>query len=304
MLHVRGRRADGYHDLETWMQKLDLCDDITLQLRPDTAITLICSDRALPADRSNLAWKAAELFFAASTRGKGLGVNIQLAKRIPAAAGLGGGSSDAGTVLLGLNSLFEREFSEQELLKMALLLGADVPFFATEMDAVLATGVGEVMQQVPSLAGNYFLLINPGFPVSTRWVFENFALTTGQKNSRLAGFQKNSGGSLSLAAMANDLELITIGKYPELVEIKETLLTAGAKAALMSGSGPTVFGVFPDSSTDHARIHGLAETLRRKYGERVFVTRAQDGASPSGKAPGFDPGIRRFESFRPSQFER
>ena len=303
-LHVLGRRSDGYHDLETWMQKLDLCDEITLHLRDDRKITLRCSDETLPQDRTNLAWRAAEVFFAASTRGEGGGVDIHLEKRIPTAAGLGGGSSDAGTVLRGLNTLFDFEFSDQDLLKMALPLGADVPFFTVSMGAVLATGVGEIMQVVPALAGYSFILVNPGFPVSTRWVFENYALTTGYKNSKLAGFQKFSGGDLSFAAMHNDLEQVTIGKYPELAEIKNTLLAAGAKAALMSGSGPTVFGIFPDSSIDYSQIADIAEKLRRKYGERVFVTRSRDGASPSGKAPGFDPGIRRFESFRPSQFER
>lgn len=260
------------------MQKLDLCDAISLRLRRDAEITLNCSDSSIPADCTNLAWKAAEVFFAASAIGKGRGVDIFLEKRIPAAAGLGGGSSDAGTVLRGLNSLFNGEFSDRELLDLALPLGADVPFFASGLDAVLATGVGEVMQPVPSVAACYFLLVNPGFPVSTRWVFENYALTTGFKNSKLAGFQKNSDGSLSLDVLENDLERITIGRYPELADIKETLLAVGAKAALMSGSGPTVFGVFPDSSIHQAQIRGIAETLHRKYGERVFVTRSQVGA--------------------------
>ncbi len=303
MLHVLGRRADGFHDLKTWMQKLDLCDEVTLQLRQDTEISLSCSDSSLPPGRTNLAWKAAEVFFNVSSRGRGYGVDIGLVKRIPTAAGLGGGSSDAGTVLRGLNSLFADELSEQELQALALNLGADVPFFASGLDAVMATGVGELMRPVPALTGHWFLLINPGFPVSTRWVFENFALTTGYKNSKLTGFQKNSDEFGVLATMANDLEVVTLGKYPELVDIKENLLGFGAKAALMSGSGPTVFGVFPDSSVDHAHILAIAETLRRKYGKRVFLTRARIGASPSGKAPGFDPGIRRFESFRPSQFD-
>lgn len=278
MLRVLGRRPDGYHDLETWMQKLDLCDMVSLRLRPDKEITLRCNDSSLSADRANLAWKAAEAFFAASTCAKGTGVDILLEKRIPVAAGLGGGSSDAGTVLRGLNNLFGNELSDRELLALALPLGADVPFFASGLDAVLATGVGEEMQPVPSLAGYYFLLVNPGFPVSTRWVFENYALTTGLKNSKLAGFQKINSGVLSLDDLVNDLEQITIGRYPELEDIKETLLAVGATVALMSGSGPTVFGVFPDSSIHHAQIRSIAETLHRKFGERVFVTRSQVGA--------------------------
>lgn len=281
-LRVIRQRPDGYHDLQTWMQKLDFCDEITLQLRTGGEITLICNEAALPQDRRNLAWKAAEVYFAASSRGKGVGVDIHLEKRIPVAAGLGGGSSDAGAVLRGLNALFSSEFSKPKLLQMALSLGADVPFFTADMDSVLATGVGEVLRSVPTLRGCSFILINPGFAVSTRWAFENYALTTGYKNSRLTGFQKNIDGTLSLAALMNDLEKVTISKYPELADIKETLLSVGATAALMSGSGPTVFGVFQDSLVEHAQLYGIAEKLSRKYGERVFVTRSQDGASPSG----------------------
>lgn len=281
-LHVLGKRQDGYHDLETWMQKIDLCDAITLQLRRDGRIGMVCSDESLSADRSNLAWRAAEMFFAASERGRGCGVDIRLIKRIPMAAGLGGGSSDAGLVLRGLNSLFGEEFAEQGLLRMALGLGADVPFFAAGYDAVLAGGVGEVMQPVPTLADCSFLLVNPGFSVSTRWVFENLALTRGYKKSKLTGFQKNISEPQSLAGLTNDLEQVTLVKHPEIAVIKETLLAAGAKAALMSGSGPTVFGVFPDSSTNHAELQDIAEGLRRKFGKRVFVTRAWGGASPSG----------------------
>lgn len=281
-LHVLGRRPDGYHDLETWMQKLDLCDAIILQLRRDGRIGMTCSDESLPADRSNLAWRAAEMFFAASGRGRGCGVDIRLLKRIPMAAGLGGGSSDAGLVLRGLNSLFGEEFAEQGLLRMALGLGADVPFFVAGHDAVLAGGVGEVMQPVPTLADCSILLVNPGFSVSTRWVFENLALTRGYKKSKLTGFQKKISEPLSLAGLTNDLEQVTLVRHPEIAVIKETLLAAGAKAALMSGSGPTVFGVFPDSSTNHAELQDIAEDLRRKFGKRVFVTRAWDGASPSG----------------------
>lgn len=281
-LHVLGRRPDGYHDLETWMQKLDLVDEITLHIRKDGKIDLACDDQSLPADAGNLAWKAAEMFFSASRRGKGCGVDIHLEKRIPIAAGLGGGSSDAGTVLRGLNAYFDSEFSENELLAMALRLGADVPFFVTGHDAVLAGGVGEIMQPVPALAGYSFLLINPGFSVSTRWVFENLALTRRYKKSKLPGFQKCTSGSLPLDELINDLEQVTLVRHPEIEDMKKTLIAAGAKAAMMSGSGPTVFGVFPDTSTGYATLQGIADDLRRKFGERIFVTRAKDGASPSG----------------------
>ncbi len=140
-LHVLGQRADGYHDLETWMQKLQLYDIITLEIIPEErGIELFCSDPNIPADASNLAARAATAYFAVSRKGKGCGVKISLEKHIPVAAGLGGGSSDAGTVLRGLNAVFGQEFSEPELIEIARPLGADVPFFAGGHNAVVAQG--------------------------------------------------------------------------------------------------------------------------------------------------------------------
>ncbi len=301
-LSVIGRRSDGYHDLETWMQKLQLYDTITLEILPeDRKVEFFCSDPNIPADAGNLAARAASAYFAASRKGVGCGVRIFLQKKIPVAAGLGGGSSDAGTVLRGLNSIFEQEFSEPEMLEIARPLGADVPFFAVCHDAVVARGIGDIMYPVPSLDDCSFILVNPDIFVSTAWVFQNLTLTRPAKNSKLSCFQKHKTVSLLLAEMHNDLEQVTSAKHPVIERIKGSLLTAGASKVLMSGSGPTVFGIFPDSdllnSSDFARIVGR---LRQEYGGKVYLLRACTGASPSGKAPGFDPGIRRFESFRPS----
>ena len=303
-LHVIGRRPDGYHDLETWMQKLQLYDTITLEMLPgrEGEIDFFCADDNVPTDTSNLAVRAAQAYLAASRKAKDFGVKIVLEKTIPVAAGLGGGSSDAGTVLRGLNSFFDQEFSEPELLAIARPLGADVPFFAVAYDAVLAQGIGDIMHPVSSLAGCSFVLVNPDIFVSTAWVFQNLTLTRSKKTSKLSCFQKDNDVSLLLAEMHNDLEQVTCEKYPEINRIKASLLAVGASKVLMSGSGSTVFGVFPDSeelkSSDFKRIVG---GLRQEYGEKVYLLRACTGASPSGKAPGFDPGIRRFESFRPSQ---
>ncbi len=301
-LHVIGRRCDGYHDLETWMQKLQLYDTLSLEILPeDRKIEFFCSDPNVPADGSNLAVRAAGVFFAASRKGAGYGVRIYLEKKIPIAAGLGGGSSDAGTVLRGLNTIFEQEFREQDLIEIARPLGADVPFFAVGHDAVVARGIGDIMYPVHSIDDCSFVLVNPDIYVSTAWVFQNLTLTRRTKNSKLSCFQKHKTVSPLLAEMHNDLEQVTCARHPEIERIKSSLLAAGASRVLMSGSGPTVFGIFPDSnlsySFDFARIVG---GLRQEYGEKVYLLRACTGASPSGKAPGFDPGIRRFESFRPS----
>jgi 4-diphosphocytidyl-2-C-methyl-D-erythritol kinase len=300
-LRVLGRRDDGYHDLETWMQKIDLYDLIELEVCSGERIEFGTDDTAIPADETNLAVRAAKAFFRVSNNGKGYGVRITLQKKIPVAAGLGGGSSDAGTVLRGLNDLFDREFSEKQLIGLARPLGADVPFFAVDDGAVYATGIGDIMHSVDSVGNCSFVLVNPSFFVATAWVFQNLTLTSLSKNSKLSCFQKPRETSFSLQDMHNDLEPVTSGHYPKIEEMKRSLLACGASQVLMTGSGPTVFGVFPDtampSGFDLKRIVGR---LRQEYGEKVFLARACTGASPSGKAPGFDPGIRRFESCRPS----
>jgi 4-diphosphocytidyl-2-C-methyl-D-erythritol kinase len=278
-LRILTKRPDGYHELETWMQKLALSDRITLTLRDGSGVRLKCTGGDLPADETNLAWRAASVFLAASRQGTHHGVDITLEKNIPVAAGLGGGSSDAGTVLKGLNSLCGNEFSESVLLDIGRKLGADVPFFITGHDAVLATGIGDRMKPVRSLDQCTFLLVNPGFAVSTRWVYENFALTKQLKNFTLLGSQKMSSDTFSLTGMTNDLEQVTIGKYPEIEDIKKKLRAAGAVAALMSGSGPTVFGVFPDQKGPRpVDISGVAQKLRQEYGDKIFVVRAGVGA--------------------------
>jgi 4-diphosphocytidyl-2-C-methyl-D-erythritol kinase len=300
-LRVQGRRDDGYHDLQTWMQKIDLCDIVELEVYSGGQIEFSTDDTAIPTDETNLAVRAAKAFFQVSKNSKGYGVKITLRKKIPVAAGLGGGSSDAGTVLRGLNDLFDCEFSEEQLIDLARPLGADVPFFAVDHDAVFATGIGDIMHPVDSVNNCWFVLVNPSFFVATAWVFQNLTLTSLSKNSKLSCFQKHQGTSFFLQDMHNDLEQVTSRRYPEIEEMKRALLACGACQVLMSGSGPTVFGVFPDSAMmSGSELKRIVGRLRQEYGENVFLARACTGASPSGKAPGFDPGIRRFESCRPS----
>lgn len=278
LLRVVGKRSDGYHELITWMQKLDLYDEIDLGIVSKPGISFFCDDPRLPADKSNLAFKAAAAFFAASRRAVGKGVEIRLSKKIPAAAGLGGGSSDAGTVLLGLNRIFDNEFSENQLVKLATPLGADVPFFAVEHSGVLATGIGEKMQPVKPVDNCTFILINPGFDVSTKWVFETFALTSSIEGSMMSRFRKHEVNTLSLDDMANDLELVTSKKFSEIEQMKKQLLEAGASQAMMSGSGPTVFGIFPDTTSEQVAVQDVAEELRQQYKDNVFVARSCIGA--------------------------
>ncbi|NLX19650.1 MAG: 4-(cytidine 5'-diphospho)-2-C-methyl-D-erythritol kinase, partial [Desulfobulbus sp.] len=257
-LHITGRRADGYHLLDSLMQKVSLYDDLDLELCPD-GISLQCSGEPVPAGGENIAVRAAELFFAATAGRKGKygnGVHISLVKRIPVAAGLGGGSSNAAAILKGLNVLCGHPCSEDELMALGLQLGADVPFFLADTGTARATGIGEILHPAVSLGNFSVLLVNPGVPVSTRWVYETFALTARRKNDSITDSQKDvsdvtggcdAEGEFALpAVLENDLEAITIARVPEVGLIKDGLLKGGAFKAMMTGSGPTVFGLFAD----------------------------------------------------------
>jgi 4-diphosphocytidyl-2-C-methyl-D-erythritol kinase len=275
-LQVTGRRPDGYHNLVSLMQKLQLADTLTVQLT-DGGIALTCTDPELPVDETNLAWRAALDFFRhTGCRG---GAGISLAKKIPVAAGLGGGSSDAAAVLLALNHLCRTELTEDELAGLGLTLGADVPFFIRTAPAALAQGIGERLTPASGLSRGPILLVNPGFPVSTKWVYENLALTSEGNPYILApdSAALNSGyfgsGSIDIeaaeaAVFVNDLEAVTIGRYPEIGRIKETMLDFGARVALMSGSGPTVFGLFVQEHQAHAAFRHF----RAIYSDTVFLT--------------------------------
>jgi len=251
-LRVLKRRPDGYHEIESVMQKLTLADKLTLCLQ-DEGIFLECSDPDLPSGEGNLVWRAAKMF--QEYVRSGLGVRISLEKRIPVAAGLGGGSSDAAAVLVGLNLLYQSGLSEDQLAGLGVRLGADVPFFVRSSAAALAQGIGERLSPVTGLTSGYVLLVNPGFAVSTRWVYENLALTSGGNpyilapdsialTSGISGSDSFALQGSSTAGFVNELEAVTITGYRVVGEIKQALQDFGARVALMSGSGPTVFGYF------------------------------------------------------------
>jgi len=251
-LRVVGRRPDGYHELDSLMAKLALADTVTIEKRPAPGIEVSCPGVDLPEDEGNIAWRAAAAV--AAEAGSDVGVRVTIDKRIPVAAGLGGGSSDAAATLVGMNRLFGFGIGRERLLEIAVGLGADVPFFVCPWPVARAAGIGEKLAPVSLDRPYHVVLINPGFRVSTRWVFENFALTSAG-DPYMLGRNETDGyrGATRLASrhFHNDLERVTIKKYPELRRIKTALLDAGAEAALMSGSGPTVFGLFGEE--DRAR---------------------------------------------------
>jgi 4-diphosphocytidyl-2-C-methyl-D-erythritol kinase len=248
-LEVLGKRSDGYHELSTVMQAVDLFDRLTVE-RAET-ITLETSDPSLPTDESNLIVRAARLLREAS--GLRAGARIVLDKRIPVAAGLGGGSSDAAATLWGLNRLWGLRWRRERLMALAIGLGMDVPFFLGPGRAV-GTGRGEVLKPLPSVGGYAMVLVNPGVALSTKEVYGRVpegwrAKPEGTKRMVEALRTRNATGVA--AALTNHLERWVEPAMPVIGRMKAALLAAGALGAVMSGSGPTVFGVA--RSLDQAR---------------------------------------------------
>lgn len=261
-LHVLGKRPDGYHELAMLMQRVSLYDRIGLTLRDDDAIRVQCDGVALAAGEENIAAKAARCLLRRA--GRRQGVEIVIDKQIPVAAGLGGGSSNAAAVLQGLNELLGLGLSREELMAEGVRLGADVPFFLFD-GAAWATGIGEVLAPAPPLPPVHYVLVNPGFGVATAWVYQNLRLTSSGRVDKLPQFPATVPGLAGL--LHNDLEPVTIGRFPQIAAIKDRLLAAGAAGALMSGSGASVFGLFADERL----ARRAAASLEAEPGWRVFV---------------------------------
>jgi 4-diphosphocytidyl-2-C-methyl-D-erythritol kinase len=245
-LHVCGKRPDGYHELYSLMCCITLFDELSLEIGGEKTIEIHCTHPDVPADDNNLAHRAACLF--QSKLDLTRGVSIHLNKNIPVAAGLGGGSSNAASVLMALNTYYDRPFTREQLMELSLTLGADVPFFIFQKPAI-ATGIGEKLVAFEAGLPYHILLLYHGFNVSTAETYQNlnFGLTNDQK--------KPTSNSLKRIRfdpahhLTNDLEKVTVPKYPEIGLAKEKLMNLGAIGALMSGSGPTVFGLFDNAET-------------------------------------------------------
>lgn len=251
-LDVLKKRPDGYHELRMIMQRIDLCDEIEISTRPEPGISLSCNLPYIPLDRRNIVWRAAEEVLKHS--GKDIGLNIIIRKMIPVGAGLGGGSSDAATTLMGLNDLLGTGLSEQQLMAIGLQLGADVPFFIFKKPAV-AEGIGEKLIPLEHIPKLWLLLVNPAIHVSTSWAYQNLNLTSEKVAARIPLLYTSSTDVCSI--LANDLEAVTIGRYPVIAEIKRKLMAAGADGALMSGSGSTVFAVFAGEEAAKSALASL-----------------------------------------------
>jgi len=274
-LHITGRRPDGYHNLLSLMCGVSLYDDILLAPAAGPGIVVSCDHKAVPEDNTNLAYRAADLFFRKLGRrpafpraGATEGLGITIKKKIPVAAGLGGGSSNAATVLATLNHIFDHPLSNAALEKMGLSLGADIPFFLFGRPAI-AQGIGELLTPYEKLKDYTVILVCPEFPVSTAWVYKNLNLRLTKCEKKLKKFLFGRPFFEVGQHLCNDLESVTTGQYPEILQIKQRLMALNAQGALMSGSGPAVFGLFREPG----RAESAYDVLANEGKWRVFITK-------------------------------
>jgi 4-diphosphocytidyl-2-C-methyl-D-erythritol kinase len=252
-LEVLGRRPDGYHNVETVYQSIDLYDVITLCENSPGVVEVRCDDPRVPLDDTNIAYKAAELLLKES--GKQRGVEIQIRKQIPVGAGLAGGSTDAAAVLVGLNEIWKIGYRIEDLALLSGKLGADVPFCVMGGTA-LGRGRGDELTRLSSFSEIPVVVANPGFHVSTAWAYGslgNLGLTREKKSANiLLGKMRWRDVPGVGKELFNIFEDVVAEEHPLVREMKEELVQAGALGALMAGSGPTVFALASDvSSAEH-----------------------------------------------------
>jgi len=238
-LRVLGKREDGYHDIASLMQRISLADEMFFT-PSEGGITVRCPGSPLPENEGNIVYRAAEALF--SDAGCHRGIDITIHKKIPIAAGLGGGSSNAATTLMTMNEIFALRYPAEDLMKIGAKLGADVPFFIFQKTA-WAFGIGERLEAADLLPPFWLVLINPGFELSTKMIYEGLKL---RLTNRIIHYSIPRFYTIHDLAegLQNDLERVSVRMHPVLADLKRLLIEHGALGALMSGSGPTVFGIF------------------------------------------------------------
>ena len=277
-LDVTGEREDGYHDVRMIMQSIHLYDRVEIRRTRSPKIHLDVNLYYLPIDENNLVYQAAQLMKEKYKIRDG--VRITLSKFIPVAAGLAGGSSDAAAVLVGMNRLFKLGLRQEELIETGKVLGADVPFCIMR-GTVLAEGIGEILTPLPQMPRCPVLIAKPGVSVSTKEVYKNLRLYEGIKHPDIdAQIEAVKAHDLKGIAdsMGNILETVTIPKYPVIKDIKKIMRENGALNAMMSGSGPTVFGLFPNEKEiqkayEALKASGLAKKL---YTSEIHNNKTRD----------------------------
>jgi 4-diphosphocytidyl-2-C-methyl-D-erythritol kinase len=273
-LDVIGKRPNGYHDVSMIMQSVELCDTLTVKKRPGTSgIQLSSSLEELSNPEENLAVRATSLLMEEFHISDGL--SIELTKRIPVAAGMAGGSTDAAAAFKAVNELFELGMDGNELARYGVRLGADIPYCLLSGTA-LSEGIGEILTPLPPAPDCFVLLVNPGIHVSTKYVYEHLDAVTNPKHPDIDGIRQaieQNDYQTMVSLLENILETVTIPKAPVISKIKEQMLAYGADGSLMSGSGPTVFGLFSDeTSCLNAAEHFLADEQAKKENWSVIRT--------------------------------
>ncbi len=281
-LDITGRRSDGYHDLKMIMQTIDLHDVITIHAIPEVNgseeegnILVTCNDSSLPVDGRNLAFRAAKLLFTEFSITDNL--EIDITKNIPIAAGLGGGSADAAAVLKGVNEFFGLGLSDTDLMERGAELGADIPFLINGGTA-LAQGIGEIIEPLGAPLGLTAIVAVPDIMVSTKEVYEEYdrKVFTGRHpniDHLKAAIEMDDIGCIP-EFLGNVLESVTIPRYPVIDRIKEIMMSNGAAGALMSGSGPSVFGLFVDDASVERVYNCLEES---QITDRIYLTGFYNG---------------------------
>ena len=267
ILDITGIRDDGYHNLKTIMQCVNL-SDIVIVDKTDGEIKITTNKKGLPTNNKNIAYKACEAFY--KSLGKNGGAKILIHKNIPVSAGLAGGSGNGAAVLTSLNMLYSNPFSDDELLKIASTLGADVPYCLMG-GTQLAEGIGDIMTQIPPMPKSCVVLVTPPISVSTPWAYAEYdkcEKTIFPDADAMINALKNQDYQKICNNLSNVFEDVTLNEYPVIKTIKEQLLNSGANGALMSGSGPTVFGLF----TDYKKAKAAHDNLCKTYKDTFITT--------------------------------
>jgi 4-diphosphocytidyl-2-C-methyl-D-erythritol kinase len=252
ILRILDRRPDGYHNLWSIMHTVALEDDVNIRVTSSkNGIRLTCDMAGLPLDDTNLVWKAASAVL--SHAGLSVGVEVELRKRIPMGAGLGGGSSDAAATILGLNRILKLGWSAAKMSEVGQVLGSDVVFFLFAPSAIVS-GRGEAVKPLTIEGRRWIVLVKPAFGIETKWAYQELAATrSGVRSLSTSEKEMDQSNRITWSQLAagagNDFEAPVFAKYPLLQQIKRTLLEFGAHPALLSGSGATVFGVFNEESS-------------------------------------------------------
>lgn len=268
-LDVLGKREDGYHEVRMIMQTIRMYDQLDMRKSVEPGIHLTTNKKYIPVDENNLVWRAAKLMM--DTCGIMEGVSIHLHKVIPVAAGMAGGSSDAAATLVGMNRLFHCGLSKEKLMELGVQIGADVPYCVLRVTA-LAEGIGEKLTVLPPMPDCWILIGKPGISVSTKYVYTTLDLNTDTVHPDIDGMKKalEDGNLYGITErMGNVLQDVTIPAYPEVERIKEQMKALGAVNAMMSGSGPTVFGIFDNEEKAQKACQKLRESGSC---QQVFLT--------------------------------